>query len=308
MIDRDLIIVGGGPAGISAGIYGVRAELKTLIIESQVPGGQIATAGLVENYPGFPDGIRGMELSERMKAQAERAGVEFRNLEEVTSIEKKGTSLLLKTSKDEYGAKAVIVATGLKHKKLGVPGEAEFTGRGVSYCATCDGPLYRGKKVAVIGSGTSAVMAALNLHDYTEDVTMVVKGERYTVAEKIMEKRLKGSKIEIRYRTQVRGISGDGALKSLSLQDLKKDEGYEFEVDGVFIEVGKIPSTQLLQRCGVQLDDRGYVIVDAVQRTNISGLYASGDVTSNKVKQVSTAVAQGAIAALEVYRYIKGFD
>jgi thioredoxin reductase (NADPH) len=312
MEEWDLVIIGGGPASMAAGIYGVRSELKTVIIEKEIPGGQIARAGMVENYPGFPDGIRGMELADRMKLQAENAGVKFKTLEEVEKIEKKDKKdkkedFIVTTTENEYRSKAVIICTGLRHVKLNVPGEKEFSGRGVSYCATCDGPIFKMKKVVVVGSGTGAVMAALNLNDLAGEVKLIMKRNEPNVSEKIIKTRLDNSKVELLRETWVKEIIGDQNVKALRVFDLKSGREYEMDTDGIFIEVGKVPNTGFLgaDSAEVELNDKKYIIVDENQNTNIKGIYAAGDVTAARVKQVATAVAQGSVAALDAYKYIK---
>jgi thioredoxin reductase (NADPH) len=300
----DLIIVGGGPAGLTAGIYGVRAELKSVIIESKIPGGQIATAGKVENYPGFPDGIMGMELAERMRMQAENIGVKIKVFEPVERIEREEGYLFLTTNKERYKGKAVIIATGLAHKKLKVPGEEEFFGRGVSYCATCDGPLFAHKKVAVLGGGTGAAMAALYLDDVADDVKMITEAGHIRVAEEIINRRLKESDMDILLHTKLKRIVGDQIVNGIEIIDWKGEER-KIEMDGVFIEVGKDPVTAFLENLKVGLDGDDYIIVDRDQKTNIQGLYAAGDVTSNGIKQVGIAVAEGCNAALNAYEYVR---
>ncbi|MFQ6136998.1 MAG: thioredoxin-disulfide reductase [Candidatus Hydrothermarchaeales archaeon] len=303
MEERDLIIIGAGPAGLTAGIYGIRAELKTLVIESKLPGGQIATAGEVENYPGFPEGIMGMELAENMRLHAENAGVEIRSLEEVQRIER-GNGFTIHTPNAQYKAKAVIIATGLEHRKLGIPGEKEFAGKGVSYCFTCDGPLYRGRKVVVVGAGTGAVQGALYLDDLAKEVTIITKSEKVRTAEAIMKSRLENSDVKVMSKTKPEEIVGGQFAEGIKVLDLEKNEEKTIEADGIFVEIGKKPNTAFLKDSGLKLE-KGYVAVDEEQKTNIPGIFAAGDVTTNKVKQLGVAVAQGSVAALSAYDYIK---
>lgn len=301
----ELLVVGAGPAGLTAGLYGVRSELKTLVLEAAAPGGQMATAPNIENYPGFPDGIPGMELAERMEAQARNAGVEIRNFESVESVRKEGGVFVVETSENRYESVAVIVASGLSHKKLGVPGEAELLGRGVSYCATCDAPLFKGKRVAVVGDGTAAANAALTLSELA-DVKMLVGGDAVRTAEKIIERRLEKSGVEILKNVKVLEILGKNLVSGVRVLNTETEEEFLLEMDGIFIEVGKVPSTVFL-KLDVQLDEKGYIIVDSKQQTSVEGLFAAGDVTSGGVKQVVTAVAQGAIAALNAYEYVRSW-
>ncbi len=302
--EKDLIIIGAGPAGLTAGIYAVRSELKTLVIESKLPGGQIATAGEVENYPGFPDGIRGIELAEKMKQHAENAGVEIKTLKEVQKIEKKQDKIEIHTSEETYTAKAVIIATGLEHRKLGIPGEKEFSGRGVSYCFTCDGPLYKGRKVAVAGGGTGAVQAALYLSEIADETTVISKSDKIRSAETIMITRLEKSPVKTMVKTKPVEIVGDQFVEGIKVENMETGEEKTIETDGVFVEIGKKPNTKFLENTEIKLV-KGYIEVDNKQATNIEGIYAGGDVTTNQVKQLGVAVAQGTIAALSAYDYIK---
>lgn len=303
MQSKDLVIIGGGPAGLTAGIYGSRSELDLVILDSGVGGGQIANAGLVENYPGFPDGITGMELAETLKKHAENAGVTINILEPVESVKKDGNRFFIETNKDTYETKAVIVATGLIHRKLRVPGESMFSGRGVSYCATCDGAFFKGKKVAVVGGGTGAAMAALNLADLASRIYVVTKRENLRVAEKIIETRLKkAGNIEIKPKSSVKAIVGENCVEKIEIDTLGKPK--TLDVDGVFVEVGKKAITSFLESLQLELE-KGYILADKEQATNIPGLFAAGDVVSGSVKQLGVAAAQGTIAALSAYDYIK---
>ncbi len=303
MIEKDLIVIGGGPAGLTAGIYGKRAELDLVVLDSGVGGGQIANAGLVENYPGFPDGIWGMELSETFREHAKNAGVEIRVLESAKEVKIEGKLLNVKTDKDLYQSRAVIVATGQVYKKIGVPGEKELAGKGVSYCATCDGPFFKGRDVAVVGGGTGAAMAALNLADLARKIYVVTKKDSLRVAEKIIETRFKRSEnITLVKNSGVKSIIGKEKVSGLKI----KIDGKEkiLEVDGVIVEVGKKPKTSFLDSLSLELN-KGYIVTDNRQMSTVPGLFAAGDVVSGSVKQVSVAVAQGTVAALAAYDYIK---
>ncbi len=303
MEEKELIIIGAGPAGLTAGIYAVRSELKTLVIESKLPGGQIATAGEVENYPGFPEGILGMELAEKMKQHAENAGVEIKSLKEVNKIEK-NNKLKIHTSDETYAANAIIIATGLEHRKLGIPGEKEYAGRGVSYCFTCDGPLYKGRKVVVAGGGTGAVQAALYLSDIAEETTIISKSDKIRSAETIMITRLEKSTVKTMVKTKPIKIVGDQFVEGITVMELENNQEKLIKTDGIFVEIGKKPNTKFLDGLGIKLV-KGYIEVDDNLATNIPGVFAAGDVTTNKVKQLGVAVAQGTVAALSAYDYIK---
>jgi thioredoxin reductase (NADPH) len=303
MQSKDLVIIGGGPAGLTAGIYGRRAELDLAVLDSGVGGGQIANAGRVENYPGFPDGISGIELAETFKKHAENSGVNVNILEPVESIKKEGNQFIVETNKDAYEAKAVIVATGLIYKKLGVPGESVLSGRGVSYCATCDGAFFKGKRVAVVGGGTGAVKAALNLADLASHIFVVTKREYPKVAEKIIETRLKKAEnIEIIPHSSVKKIIGENKVEGIEIETL--GELKTLDVDGVFVEVGKKPQTTFLSSLEVE-QRKGYIVADGNQMSSVPGLFAAGDVVFDSVKQVGVAIAQGTVATLSAYDYIK---
>lgn len=307
MQKKDLIIIGAGPGGLTAGLYGVRAELDTLVMESALPGGQMATAVKVKNYPGFPN-IKGMELAELMKAHAEKAGVNIKTLDEVKKVESGGSGFIITGTSEQYTAKAVIIATGLVRKKLGVKGEKEFSGRGVSYCATCDGPLFKGRKVAVIGSGAGAVSEALYLNDLTGEIKLVMKRDRPVITRKKVETRLRESKVELITNTETLEVLGNEFVTGIRVVDLNTKKERIIDTDGIFIEAGKLPNIGLLEGLDVNTDEKGYIIVDAQQQTNVPGLYAAGDVCAGKVKQVGVAVGQGTIAALAARDYIKSLE
>jgi thioredoxin reductase (NADPH) len=303
MEEKDLVVVGGGPAGLTAGIYGKRAELDLVVLDSGIGGGQVANAGLVENYPGFPEGIRGIELAESFKKHAEKTGVVVRVLEPVEKIKKKGKYLVINSTKNAYRSKAAIAATGLVYKKMGVPGEEKFSGKGVSYCATCDGAFFKGKKVAVVGGGTGAAMAALNLADLASEIFLVTKKDSPNVAEKIIETRMKKAKnIRIVSNSRVKEVKGENKVEGLHIEGKGGNE--ILDVEGVFVEVGKSPQTQFLESTGAELKN-GYVVTDDRQATNIPGLFCAGDAVSGSVKQIGVAVAQGSVAALSAYKFIK---
>lgn len=305
MEEKDLIVIGAGPAGLTAGMYAARAGMDPLVIEKVVPGGQMATAHNIKNYPGFPDGIGGMELAGLMKAHAENLGTDIKNLDEVKKVEKEGDDFTVTTPQGKYKAKAVIIATGLYRKKLGVPGEKEFRGKGVSYCATCDGPFFKNRRTAVIGSGTHAVSEAIYLNDIAGEVKLVMKRDRPIITQKDIELQLKESKVELLTGTEVLEIFGEEMASGIRVKDISTNEERTIETDGVFIETGRLPNIALLEGIDVKTDEKGYIITNAKQETNVKGLYAAGDVITGKVKQVGTAVGQGSIAALSARDYIK---
>ena len=299
----DLIIVGGGPAGLTAGIYGARSGLRTLVLEANLPGGLVAEAAVIENYPGFPEGISGSELGARMREHCENAGAEIRNLEGVQEMALTGEAKRLKTENGTYSAASVILATGTQHRHLGVPGEEEFRGRGVSYCAVCDGPFFRDKEVVVVGGGNGAAIDALFLSNLPSKV-MLVHRRSALRAEAALVEEMRENGVEFLLEKEVREIRGDDVVRGVVLYDNRTGELSEVEADGVFIEVGEVPKSEVAKEAGVELDERGYIVVDSRQRTNIEGVYAAGDVTTCPHKQIGTAIGHGVIAAIEAYGYV----
>lgn len=300
----EVIIVGAGPAGLTAGIYTARSGLKTLILEEKVPGGLVAEAPIIENYPGFPEGIRGPDLVDRMVRQAGAAGVEIRSWEGATRMELSGEEKVVETKKGAYSANAVILAMGASHRKLGVPGEEEFAGRGVSYCALCDGPLFKGKRVLVVGGGNSAVASAQYLAGIGVETKLAHRRSRLRAGERA-ERELVERGVEILWNTELREIRGESLVESVKLYNNSTGEEWEMNVDGVFIQVGEKPNSEVAADAGVEVDEDGYIKVDRRQRTNIRGVYACGDITNNPVKQIGTAVGQAIVAATEAYGYIR---
>lgn len=300
----DLIIIGGGAAGFAAGIYGARSGLKTLILEEKIVGGTMADAPLIENYPGF-ESISGIELAQKMAAHCRKVGVAIREFEKVLSMDLKGEAKLIKTNKAAYEAKAVIIASGSHYRELGVPGEKEFRGRGVSYCGICDGPLFKGKRVLVVGGGNSAVVTALYMSDIADEVKISHRRDAFRAEEALVKALKEKANVEILWNTEVREIKGEKLVNKAVIFNNKTNETSELPVDGVFIQVGEDPNSQLAKEAGVAVNEEGYIIIDIRQRTNISGVYAAGDVTNHPVKQVGTAVGQGITAALEAYGYIR---
>jgi thioredoxin reductase (NADPH) len=299
----DFIIIGAGSAGLSAGLYGARSGLKTLILEKQIPGGATIESPLIENYPGFAS-ISGQELIDKMVAHATKFGVKINQLEPVTVLDLKGEKKRVKTVKADYEASAVIITTGCHHKELDMPGEKEFSGRGVSYCALCDGAFFKGKKVIVVGGGNNAATSALILAHLAANVKLVHRREQLRAEEIILED-LRRTNVEFLWNTEVKEIKGDKTVKSVTVVNNKTGEQKEIEVNGVFIQVGEVPNSDFAKNAGVNVDDYGYIIVDLQQRTNIPGIYAAGDVTTNPVKQIGTAVGQAIVAATDAFGYIR---
>ena len=304
MESPELVIIGGGAAGLAAGIYAVRSGLNALLLEERIAGGTAADAPLVENYPGFSS-ISGMELVQRIVAHCKSVGVTIHEFESVTNLNLKDEKKIVKTDKATYESKAAIIASGSHYREIGVPGEKEFRGRGVSYCGICDGPLFKGKRVLVVGGGNSAVMTALYLADLVSEVKITHRRDALR-AEHALAKALTDQKnVEVLLNNEVKGIKGERLVNKVVLFNNKTGETKELPIDGVFVQVGESPNSQLAKEAGVEVDENGYIKIDILQRTNLSGVYAAGDVTNHPVKQVGTAVGQGITAALEAYGYIR---
>ncbi len=296
--------MGGGPAGLSAAIYAARSGYSTLLVEKAFPGGQIANASHVENYPGFADGVSGMELGQLMHRQAEAQGAETL-MAEVTALTPGAPGLPHKvvTSEGDMDGVTVIIATGSRYRLLEVPGESELTGKGVSYCATCDGPFYRGKKVAVVGGGDTAITDALELTHFASEVTVIHRRDELRASAALQTKALNTAKIKFAWNSVVESVEGDPLVSTLRLRNVKDDIISELAVDGVFVAVGSVPSTGFLGET-VPLDDSGCVVTNDVMETSIAGVFAAGDVRHNSARQVITAAGDGATAALSARRYI----
>ena len=300
----ELIIVGGGVAGLTAGIYGARSGLKTLILEERIPGGTLTEIPLIENYPGFPEGVSGMELSSRLVKQAKKMGAEIHELEKANELDLGSEEKTVYTDAAAYVASAVILALGSTPKTLGVPGEEELRGRGVSYCAVCDGAFFKGKRVLVVGGGNSAAVSALYLSSLASEVWLAHRRDRLR-AEEALARNIRDRGVKILWNTIVKEIRGKEKVEAVVLLDNKTGKLSELEVDGVFIQVGEKPNSEAAHRAGVNVDEEGYIIVDERQRTNIPGVYAAGDITVCPVKQIGTAVGQAIIAATEAFGYIR---
>ena len=304
MENWDVIIIGGGSAGLAAGIYAVRSGLKTLILEEKLPGGTISDASIVVNYPGFAE-ISGGELAEKMTSHTRKVGAIIHDLEPVTELELMGEKKIVKTSRATYEAKAVIFSTGSHYKEVGVKGEKEFRGRGVSYCGVCDGPFFKGKRVLVIGGGNSACITTLYLSGIASEVIVTHRKKAFRAEESLVTDISSKNNVTILWNTEVQEIKGDKQVKAVTLIDNTTGKTSELAVDAVFVQVGEAPNSQLAKAAGIETDEHGYIKVDMSQHTNLSGVFAAGDVTDQPIKQVGTAVGQGITAALEAYSYIK---
>ena len=296
----DVIVVGGGPAGLAAAIYASRRTLKTLLLSKDL-GGQVTLTTHIENYPGI-DLVDGVSLAQNFFKQAEKHGVKHHNYE-VKSIEKTNEHFEVAANETKYLSRAIILAYGLTHRKLNIPGEKEFTGKGVSYCATCDAPLFRGKEVAIVGGGNSAVDAAILLSKIAAQVNLIHRSDGFR-ADEITVKKLKTTKnIKSYLNTEVKEIMGDGMVKSAIVENNKTGEKKEVHLDGIFIEIGYMANSDWLKGL-VKTNDYGEIIVDKNSATSTPGVFAAGDVTDINHKQIVIAAGQGATAALEAYKYI----
>ena len=300
----DLIIVGAGPAGLTAGIYAARSGLKTLILERSMPGGLVSEAAMIENYPGFPDGIQGLDLVSKIVEQCEASGAEIRSLEGVLKMDLGGEEKRVETNKGAYAAASLIIATGTEHRQLDVPGEREFLGRGVSYCALCDGPLFKDRSLIVVGGGNCAAINALFLSNLASSVKLIHRRSSFR-AENALVEQMKSSGVEFIFDTEIREIKGEETVNGVVLYNNKTRDVTEMEAEGVFIDVGQVPLSKVAREAGVELDENGYIVVDHRQRTNIEGVYAIGDVTTCAHKQIGTAVGHAVISAIEAFGYIK---
>jgi thioredoxin reductase (NADPH) len=303
--EYDVVIIGGGPAGLTAGIYTARARLRSLLIEKAVTGGLIVNAGLVENYPGFPQGISGLELTDSMNQQAVKFGMETL-LAEVTGLELRGEQKkVVKTTEGDIIAKAVIIASGSGRVKLDVPGEEEFTGRGVAYCAICDAYFYKDLPVAVVGGGNAAVNEALDLSKFASKVTVIHRRQELRATRILQERAFADTKIEFLWDTVVEAIEGEDSVKRIKLRNVRTKEKYAMDISGIFVAVGFKPSTDYLKGV-LSLDANGAIITNEKMETEVPGIFAAGDIRSGSIRQVVAGAGDGAVAAIYAERYITG--
>jgi thioredoxin reductase (NADPH) len=302
----DLIIIGGGPAGLTAGLYSSRARLNVLMLEKLAPGGQVMNTDWVENYPGFPDGISGFELVERMKNQAEKFGLKIQS-DEVTGLELSADQKIVVTQKQRIETKALILCTGATWKKLGIEGEETLMGKGISYCATCDGPFYRDQDVAVIGGGDTAVEEALFLTRFVSRVYHIHRRDSLRAIKLLQERAFAEEKISFIWDTIPLRILGKNAVEGIELKNVKTGKITSKAVQGIFIFVGNNPNTELVRDL-VELNKNGFIITDNNMETSIPGVFAAGDNRAKLFRQISTAVGEGAAASYSAERYLEGLD
>ncbi|MFH0846768.1 MAG: thioredoxin-disulfide reductase [Chloroflexota bacterium] len=298
----DAIIIGGGPAGLTAGIYLARDRFKSLLIEKALIGGQITMAEVVENFPGFPEGVSGLELTELMHKQGTKYGLETL-MTEVSGLEIKDKDRLVKTTSGDFLTRAVIIASGAARSRLGVPGESEFMGRGVSYCATCDGAFFRDKKVAVVGGGNVAVSEALHLTRFASKVTVIHRRSELRAGRLLQERAFAEPKIEFSWNSVVERIYGDDFVRGLDLRQVKTGETSKLSLDGVFVAIGLKPETEYVKGI-LELNEGGHIITDETMATEVPGIFACGDVRHNSARQAIAAAGDGATAAIYAAKYL----
>jgi len=304
---ENVIIIGSGPAGWSAAIYTARANLHPLLITGNELGGQVALTTEVENYPGFPEGIDGPELAQRMRKQAEKFGTAV-EVDYVTEVDVNGPPFRVKTaSGKEYRSQALIVATGASPRKLNVPGEERLTGRGVSYCATCDGFFFRGKELVVVGGGDSALEEALFLTKFASRVRIVHRRDQLRAGAILQQRARANPKIEFIWNSVVTSINGHDRVESVTLQNVQTGEISELPTDGVFIYIGHLPNNELFKG-KLAMDEQGYLITDKLMRTSVPGIFAAGEIQDRHFRQVATSVGQGVAAAMEAQKYLAALE
>ncbi len=302
----DVLIIGGGPAGLTAGLYAGRAQMKVAILERLMPGGEVASTEWVENYPGFEDGIAGSELMQRMERQARKFGLEILS-GQVDGLDLESSPKKVYSFGKEYQAHTIVLATGCDPKLLNIPGEKEFKGRGVSYCATCDGPFFQDKDIVVVGGGNSGIQESLYLTRFVKSIKLVEFMDRLN-AEKILQKRAEENpKFSFYLNHRLLEIHGDKTVQSVLVEDRKSGQKKELSADGVFIWIGLNPNTEFIKG-KLALTDWGYVVTDSDMQTSVPGVYAVGDLREKSVRQITTAVADGTIAAQSALKYLEQFS
>lgn len=302
-VDYDLVIIGGGPAGLTAGLYAARARLNVILLEKVVPGGQVVTTDWVENYPGFPEGISGPDLVQKMTAQVQKFDLNIET-NAVVSMDLSEPIKKITLSDRVITTHAIIIASGASPKKLGVPGEDTFYGKGVSACATCDGPFFKDSVVAAVGGGDTAVQESLFLTKFAQKVYLIHRRDQLRAEAILQERALANEKIEFLWDSVLTGIQGLTDVEKISVQNLKTGDTKEIAVDGCFIWVGILPNSEFLPEV-VELDQYGFIMVDASMQTSVAGVYAAGDVRSTPLRQIATAVGDAAIAAFSAEHYLE---
>jgi len=299
----DVLIIGGGPAGLTAAIYSAWLGLKTVVLETAFAGGRAGLAPKIENFPGFPEGVKGSELVEKMIQQAMRFNAEFKGDEEVVGLDLKGELKKVVSRRQNYEASTLIIATGTQRRKLRVPGETDFLGRGVSYCAVCDGPFFRNKPVAIVGNGEEAAIDALSLVDIASKITVVTNEKELDIDGALLAKLQSKHNVEI-VKGQVTKIIGERVVKAIKILEPDMQGEMELEVSGVFVSLGGVPMTAIVKNAGIDTDRNGCLTVDRQQKTNVEGVFAAGDCTCGGM-QVVTAAGEGAMAAMRASAFVR---
>ncbi|MEW6376272.1 MAG: thioredoxin-disulfide reductase [Thermodesulfobacteriota bacterium] len=299
----DVIIIGGGPAGMTAGLYTSRAGLNTLLIETGLLGGQMTTTEMIENYPGFPQGITGAELSQLMEEQAKRFGMETAN-QEVVEVRLEGDLKVVRTDESSYYSEALIISSGTEYRRLGIPGEDVFIGKGVSFCATCDGAFFKDSRIVVVGGGDSALTEALFLTKFAKEVTIIHRRDALRATKIYQERAFANPKIKFLWNSVMQEIKGDKMVQSILVKNVKTGEVKEFQTDGVFLFVGISPRTQFLKGL-VQMDEGGYILTNENCETSLKGIFAAGDCRKKLLRQITTAVGDGATTAFAAEKYLE---
>jgi len=305
-VTRDLIIIGSGPAGLSAALYAARAELKPLVLTGMILHGQASVTNMIENYPGFPEGIGGQELGQLFQTQAERFGAEI-EMDQVVSVDLSTQPFIVNTYGKVYEANSLIITTGADHRKLGVPGEKELTGRGVSYCGTCDGWFFKDKDIVVVGGGDSALEEGLFLTRFAKSVTIIHRREELRAGAILQERAFANPKIKFIWDTVVTEIIGENAVESIKLMNVKTDEKSLLKTEGVFVFIGHTPNTELFAG-QLEFDDADYLVVDKLMQTSVPGVFAAGEVADPDFRQVITSAGMGAAAAIQATRYLESLQ
>ena len=301
----DLVIIGGGPSGLTSAIYTTREGIETEILERKAVGGQAAITDRIENYPGFPEGVTGLKLSEDMRKQAEEFGSKIHTGIEVEKIIDGGKYKTIKTTEKDFYASAVIIAVGTDYKRLKVPGENENIGKGVHFCATCDGPFYKNKELIIVGGGNSAMQEGLFLTKFASKITIVAWDSKLTGSDFLIQATLKNQKIQANYMLSTTKLEkADGKMK-LYATDRNTNEEKVFEADGIFVFIGLVPNTGFVKESGIELDEKGFIKTDKTFETSMKGVYAAGDCRSGSTLQIASAVGEGAVAALMVREFLK---
>ena len=305
--DYQLIILGGGPAGLTAGLYAARDRLKVLLVEKGVVGGQVLVTDWIDNYPGFPEGVTGSELVEKMAAQAARFELETKNGNVVKINLSDETKKLILESGEELTCQALIICTGARPNKLGIPGEDEFTGKGVSYCATCDGPFYRDQEILVVGGGDTAIQEAEFLTKFARKVTVVHRRDTLRATKILQEKAFANERIEFIWNSNVVAIKGEKEVERVKLRNIDGEEK-EIAASGVFILIGTIPNNEMLPLEKLGADEYGFIKTDDDMRTKVPGVMAAGDIRSKTVRQIINGAGEGAVAAIAAEHYLSGLN